>query len=239
MLVAESASLYCDCCIFIFINTTTMRKLLSLPIALFSLLFAQAQNCPSSVTVVGPSELMAGDTLVFTVAVRDYNYSGKLMYNWSISAGTIISGQGTAMIRVNTSKLDGQTVTATLELKGLPPKCQSVASTSAEIIPAAQLAVSGTFTNGQELKNAVQRFIAATSFKDSTVIGTAFIYLYKGPTTSESALKIFKDAIIGAFEYNKILPSQYKIADGGNRKLAFYEMYLLLPGGREPKPINQ
>lgn len=215
-----------------------MKKLLGLPIAIFSLLFVQAQNCPSSITVVGPSELMAGDTLVFTVAVRDYNYSGKLTYNWSISAGTIISGQGTAMVRVNTSKLDGETVTATVELRGLPAKCQSVASSSAEIIPAAQIVVSGTFTNGQELKNAVQRFITATSFKDPTVMGTAFIYLYKRSSTTESANKIFKDVIASAFEYNKILPYQYKIVDGGIKKLSFYEFYLVLPGGQEPKPSN-
>src|SRR5258706_4618239 len=103
-----------------------MKKILSLSIGTLSLLFAQAQNCPSSFTVVGPSELMAGDTLVITAAIRDYNYSGKLSYNWSVSAGTIISGQGTAMIRVNTSKLDGETVTATLEFIGLPAKCTAL-----------------------------------------------------------------------------------------------------------------
>ena len=215
-----------------------MKKILSLSIAIFTLLFTQAQNCPSSFTVTGPSELVAGDTLVFTAAVRDYNYSGTLSYNWSISAGTIISGQGTAMIMVNTSKLDGQTVTATLELKGLPAKCQSVASSSSEIIPAAQLVVSGTFTNGRELKDAVKKFIAATQFTDPANTATGFIYLYKSSNTTVSALTIFKEVIASAFGENKVLPQQYKIVEGGNRKLAFYEMYLLQPGGTEPKPSN-
>jgi hypothetical protein len=218
------------------INTVSMKKLLSLSTAILSLLFARAQNCPGISVESYSYEIAAGDTLVFIAGTKDVEV--HVTYNWAISAGTIISGQGTAKIMVNTEGLGGMFVTATVQLGGLPAKCVSTASSSVDVIPPAQLVLSGTFTNGQELKNAVQKFIAATSFKDSTVTGTGFIYLYKGATTSESALQIFKNAIISAFEFNKVLPLQYKIVDGGNRKLAFYEMYLLQPRGKQPKPSN-
>jgi hypothetical protein len=214
---------------------TIMKRIICISTAIFSLLFAQAQNCPG-IVVESPSEITAGDTLVFIAGTKGVEV--HVTYNWSISAGTIISGQGTAIIRVNTEGLGGQYVTATVELVGLPAKCISTASSSSEIIPAAQLVVAGTFTNGQELKNAVQKFIAASGFKGADNTGTGFIYLYKGANTTESALKAYKDAITSAFEYNKILPYQYKIADGGKKKLAFYEMYLVQPGGPEPKPSN-
>jgi hypothetical protein len=214
-----------------------MKKLLILSIAIPGLLFVQAQNCPSISVTPYSYEIAAGDTLVFIAGTK-----GALVhvtYNWSISAGNIISGQGTAKILVNTEGLGGMYVSASVELGGLPPKCVRTASSSVEVIPPAQLVISGTFTNGQELKNAVQKFIAATSFKDSAITGTGFIYLYKKPSAVESEFKIFKDVIAGAFNYNKILSYRYKIVDGGTKKLGFYEMYLLLPGGKEPKPSNQ
>ena len=213
-----------------------MKRIISLSTAIFSLLFARSQNCPGISVTPYTYEIAAGDTLVFIAATT--GAAVNVTYNWAISAGTIISGQGTAKIMVSTDGLEGMYVTATVEFGGLPAKCARTSSSSVEVIPPAQLAVSGTFTNGQELKNAVQKFIAATNFKDAENAGTGFIYLYKGATTTESALNIFKAAIVSAFEYNKVLPHQYKIVDGGNRKLAFYEFYLLQPGGKEPKLSN-
>ncbi len=213
-----------------------MKKSLSLSIAILSLLFVQAQNCPV-IKVESPSyEVAAGDTLVFIAVIKDA--PSNVTFNWAISAGTIISGQGTSVIRIETKDLAGMYVTATVQLGGLPRDCVSTASSSVEIIPPAQLVISGTFTNGQELKNAVQKFIAETQITDPANAGTGFIYLYKSATTTESALKIFKAAIVSAFEYNKVLPYQYKIADGGKRKLQFYEMYLMQPREKEPKPSN-
>ncbi len=213
-----------------------MKKLLSLSIALFTLLIARAQNCPG-ILVQSPSyEVATGDTVVFIAITK--NAPSNVTYNWTISAGTIISGQGTSVLKVETKDLDSIFVTATVELSGLPGKCVSRASSSVEIIPSAQLVVSGTFTNGQELKNAVQRFIAASGIKDPENAGTGFIFLYKNTTTTKSALEIFKAAIVSAFEYNKILSHQYKIVEGSNKKLSSYEMYLLQPGGKEPKPSN-
>jgi hypothetical protein len=211
-----------------------MKKLLLISFAILALLPARAQNCPGISVVPFTDEVSAGDTMMFTVFTKILEYN--VTYNWTISAGTIMSGQGTARILVDTKEIGGEFVTATVELIGLPAKCSTTASASAEVIPAAQLVVTGTFTQGQELKNAVQKFIAATDFKDSANTGTCFIYLYKTPNTTESALEIFKKAIGDAFEFNKIYPYQYKIADGGEKKLATYEFYLMGPGAKDPKP---
>jgi hypothetical protein len=214
----------------------TMKKLI-IAISLFISSFVKAQDCPGISVFPYSDEITAGDTLIITCVAKFIKTD--VTYNWTISAGTIISGQGTARILVNTKEASGMFITATVEIKGLPAKCPNVASASAEVIPGAQLAVKGTFTNGQELKNAVQQFIAATGFKDTANTGTAFIYLYKAPNTTESAFNIFKQAIITAFEYNKIPPGQYIIADGGTKNLASYEIYLLARGMKEPLPTNQ
>ena len=214
-----------------------MKKIVTAFCALFVFLSMQAQDCPGISVEPNSDEISSADTLVFTVVTKFLKVN--VTYNWAISAGTIISGQGTARILVDTKEAAGMFITATVDLGGLPSNCTSAASYTVDVIPAAQLVVSGTFTNGQELKNAVQKFIAATSFKEAENTATAFIYLYKKPSTTESAYKIFKDAIISAFEYNKILPHQYKIADGGTKKLATYEMYLLNERAKEPGPSEQ
>jgi len=54
-------------------------------------------------------------------------------YNWSVSAGTISSGQGTSSITVDTAGLGGQTVTATVEVGGLDPACSRTASCSTSV----------------------------------------------------------------------------------------------------------
>src|SRR2546429_255984 len=58
--------------------------------------------------------------------------NASVTYNWSVSAGTVSSGQGTSSITVDTAGLGGQTVTATVDVSGLDPSCSKtgVCSTS-------------------------------------------------------------------------------------------------------------
>jgi hypothetical protein len=51
-------------------------------------------------------------------------------YNWTVSAGRIIEGQGTGSIRVDTSGLAGQSLTATLSMGGYPLDCSATCSIS-------------------------------------------------------------------------------------------------------------
>lgn len=53
------------------------------------------------------------------------------LYNWSVSAGTIIEGQGTPAIVVDGTGIDGQTVTASLEVLDLDTLCAKPPTLSA------------------------------------------------------------------------------------------------------------
>jgi hypothetical protein len=87
--------------------------------------------CPT-VSVSCPADVDQGQPITFTSSVSsDVNVT----YNWSVSAGTISSGQGTSSITVDTAGLAGQTVTATLELGGLDPACSRTASCSTSVRP--------------------------------------------------------------------------------------------------------
>jgi len=78
--------------------------------------------CPT-VSVSCPSEVEAGQPITFTASVSGGDSGMTPTYNWSVSAGTISSGQGTSTITVDTAGIGGQSVTATVSIGGADPSC--------------------------------------------------------------------------------------------------------------------
>lgn len=58
----------------------------------------------------------------------------KITYMWSISAGKIISGQGTSRIIIDKRGLRGQWVTVTVEVDGLPSECGAITQTCSQFV---------------------------------------------------------------------------------------------------------
>jgi hypothetical protein len=65
-----------------------------------------------------------------TASVSVSGRPGHPSYHWTVSPGTITSGQGTPSITINTNGLAGQNVTATVEIGGAPPECQRTTTCS-------------------------------------------------------------------------------------------------------------
>jgi len=76
--------------------------------------------CPT-VSVSCPTDVEPNAPITFTASVTGEGTSWT--YNWSVSAGTISSGQGTSTITVDTANLGGQNVTATVSIGGADPSC--------------------------------------------------------------------------------------------------------------------
>ena len=85
-----------------------------------------ADKCPS-ITVTGVAE--DGPNALFSANITSL-YDG-LTYNWTTSGGTIEDGQGSLQIRV--AAASGGTVTATLEVGGIPAACPNASSSSVEL----------------------------------------------------------------------------------------------------------
>ena len=51
-----------------------------------------------------------------------------LVYNWTVSGGKIVSGQGTHSLTIDTTGMEGQSVTATLALPGYEEVCSATCS---------------------------------------------------------------------------------------------------------------
>ena len=97
--------------------------------------------CPQ-VSVSCPSEVDPGQPITFTASVSGGEAGATFTYNWSVSAGTISSGQGTSTITVDTAGLAGQSVTATVSLGGADPSCtNTTASCTTSVKPPKPVAV--------------------------------------------------------------------------------------------------
>lgn len=86
----------------------------------------------TTVSASGPSSVQEGTPITFTARLGDP--SMNVTYNWSVSAGTIVEGQGTPNITVSTTGLGGRTVTATVEIGGVAPECPRTASASTDVV---------------------------------------------------------------------------------------------------------
>jgi hypothetical protein len=96
--------------------------------------FAQAENqlCAKTPGTAGVVE--AGTPMKFVATVSGKTEGLTLGYQWKVSAGTIISGQGTCSITVDTTGLAGGTnITAEVTVKGLPECCPNTASETGSI----------------------------------------------------------------------------------------------------------
>ncbi len=96
--------------------------------------FAQTENSLCAKTLGTAGVVEAGTPMKFVATVSGKTESLTLGYEWKVSAGTIVSGQGTCAIVVDTTGLAGGTnITAEVTVKGFPECCPNTASETGSI----------------------------------------------------------------------------------------------------------
>jgi len=87
------------------------------------------QGCPT-VAVACPSALSFsyGEPISFTAVIRNARPQVIPKYYWKVWGGTIIEGQGTATIKVDTTDMGGHSFTATVTIQGFANICANTAS---------------------------------------------------------------------------------------------------------------
>src|SRR5207253_542181 len=112
---------------------------------------ARAQKCPS-IRVSSADLIKAGETTSFTAVLSGGDPAVTPTYNWSISAGTIESGQGTSNIVVNSTGLGGQSITATVDVGGYARECVTSNSSTISVeesVKDAEMVMNGTYLNSR------------------------------------------------------------------------------------------
>ena len=94
------------------------------------------RNCPPprpvcpNVSIYCPDVQQAGTPVTFTASVIGGTPGVTPVYNWKVSAGQILSGQGSPTITVDTAGLAGQPITATVEVEGYNLDCRATCQAS-------------------------------------------------------------------------------------------------------------
>jgi hypothetical protein len=105
-------------------------------VTMASVVRAQTPSTPcATVDIDGPSEVEPGAELVLRVRITGPIHTTRPEFKWTVSVGTITSGQGATEITVDTVGLGGQELTATAELSGAPPGCKGSASRTTQVKP--------------------------------------------------------------------------------------------------------
>jgi hypothetical protein len=83
---------------------------------------------------VSPDRIDPGQTFTFTASVSTPSGATEPGYEWSVSSGEIVSGQGTNTITVGTSRSNaGQSITATVRLTNIDPSCPGSGSATGDV----------------------------------------------------------------------------------------------------------
>ena len=201
-----------------------MKKTCLIIFLIACLLQVQAQNCPASISVTTPASLIfAGTTFQFSVDVKGLTGDISPAYNWTVSSGSIVSGQGTSMITVDPGPKAGM-CTATVEIGGLPAQCNKTASATAEVLSIPEKILSSQGVSAKALQDAVKKFVAKTDLTNIAITQTALVNIFS--TNGQEFIKL-KDIIEKAFQANGIYTYQYTIVDAQAKKDTAVDLFIV------------
>ena len=100
---------------------------------------AQQSKCPTVSVTCPDTVYLGGDVLSFVVSVTGGDPDVTPTFNWTVSNGTIDSGQGTVAIKLDLSGVtDSTTVTATVDVGGYDRECSTSNSCTASVMKKAE-----------------------------------------------------------------------------------------------------
>jgi PKD domain len=189
--------------------------------------------CPT-VTVSCPDTVPVGSPITFTANVSGGDSSVTPTFNWTVSAGTISSGQGTSSIMVDTTGVSG-TVTATVDVGGYGRECSTSNSCTTSLPPEAKARKIDEYGNIRfnDEKARLDNF-AIELQNDPTAQGYLVCYGGRRGRTGEAQRRCdrAKDYLVTT---RGITADRIVTVDGGFREDLTVELWIV-PQGATPPP---
>jgi len=194
-------------------------------------------NCAcASISVSGPAGVtQPGQTMTFTANVSGGSQDVALTYNWTVSAGSIESGQGTPSIVVRVpADMSGGNITATVDVGGQRADCNcpTTANETAGVstLPTAnEVDTFGKLPN-DEVKARVQNFYTELANNP-----TAQGYIINYGTPAQIAAR--RKQITNAITFLKLDPARVTFVDGPDKGTGIEtHLWIVPPGATPPQP---
>lgn len=191
-------------------------------------------SCPT-LSVSGPSGITnPGDTMTFTANASGGSQS-ELTYNWTVSAGTIESGQGTASVTVRTTEaMAGSNVTATVKIGGTDPacNCDTERSETAGVAPRPTSSITDEYgaATDDDVKARVDGFYTQLNNSPNA---QGYIIIYGTP----AQIKRRRAQIVKAINFRKYDASRVTFIEGPDNGTGVNTKFYLVPAGADkPTP---
>lgn len=190
-------------------------------------------TCPS-VTVSCPDVIAEGAPVTYTATLSSSAPSVNPTYNWTVSAGRIISGQGTPSIIVDTTGLAGQTIRADLDLSGYGMPCPASCATSIPIVRKPNKFDEYYDIARNDEKARLDNY-AIQLQSEPGMQGYIFVYPKSKarPTEAEARAKRISDYLVNS---RGIDASRFTVTIGAAREDWLFELWLVPSGAAAPTP---
>lgn len=190
--------------------------------------------CPN-VAIICPDRLSAGQPLTFRSTTTGGSPNVTPVYNWTVSAGKIIEGQGTNSITVETSGLAGQTITATLSMGGYNLDCSATCAVGIPIplTPARRFDEFPEISRNDE-KARLDNY-AIELQNDPT--STAYVIVYGGQRTRSGDVRKHLAQIVDYLVNTRGIDESRLVTVAGPTRTSFsVELWIAPQGAVPPKP---
>lgn len=191
--------------------------------------------CPA-IEIVCPTNVEIGQPITFSSRLTGgVPANTTANYNWTVSAGTIIQGQGTDTIKVDTAGLGGQTVRASLSVGGYNLECAADCSVA---VPLPKLN-SRKFDEFPDISRNDEKArldnYAIELQNDPTA--TAYVVIYPGRSGKSRDVQYHANRVIEYLVHSRGLDkSRIVTLVGPTRDHLFVELWLTPQGATPPNP---
>jgi len=198
---------------------------------------APRPTCPTAV-IVCPENVVADAPLTFSTTLTGGSAGVEPIYNWTVSAGKIIEGQGTSSIKVDTKGLSGQTIKATLSVGGYNLACLASCAVSipVAVVPARKFDEFPVVTSNDE-KARLDNFAIELMTDPST---TAYVIIYPSRRDQTSEVKRRTKRIVDYLVNSRRLDAHRIVSMvGPTRNNLLVELWNLPQGAKPPSPAPE
>jgi hypothetical protein len=191
-------------------------------------------TCPN-VEIICPTNIAIDQPLTFTSNVSSTTSGVAPIYNWSVSAGSIIEGQGTPTIKVDTTGLAGQTIKATLSMGGYTLDCSASCAVSIPV-PEAKCRKFDEFPDiSRNDEKARLDNYAADLQNDPTA--TAYIVVHPGRSGKPGDVHRHTTRIVDYLVNSRLIDARRIVTlVGGARDELLVELWTCQQGATPPNP---
>ena len=201
----------------------------------FDVSTAQSSDRCQILSVESAAEADSGTYVVFSAKLNPEVPTAKAEFKWQITVGTIISGQGTSSITVDTSGLGGQSIDATVSVSGISTLCSTSANQSVAVLspPPCGMAFDEYGDIRFEDEKARLDNFAFQLFNQKSATGYIFAYAGKQTYEGEAAERLLraKNYLVKVRDMD---PARIIVVDGGYQEEFRVTLILVLPGATPP-----